>query len=67
MPTRFQVCTWIAVVGLLVPSLASGQDRTEREIVELVLRDSPQARAIGPRAMSLAASNWHGSPTQTRR
>ena len=46
MPTRFQVCTWVVAVGLLVPSLAAGQDRTERDIVELVLRDSPQARAI---------------------
>ena len=46
MPTRFQVCTWIAAVGLLAPSLAAGQDRTERDVVELVLRDGPQARAI---------------------
>ena len=46
MPTRFQVWTWVVAVGLLVPSLAAGQDRTERDIVELVLRDSPQARAI---------------------
>ena len=46
MPTRFQVCTWIAAVGLVMPSLAAGQDRTERDVVELVLRDSPQARAI---------------------
>jgi cobalt-zinc-cadmium efflux system outer membrane protein len=46
MPTRSQVCTWIAAVGLLVPSLAAGQDRTERDVVELVLRDSPRARAI---------------------
>ena len=46
MTTRFQVCTWIAAVGLLVPSLASGQDRTEREVVELIVRDGPQAQAI---------------------
>jgi outer membrane protein, heavy metal efflux system len=46
MPTRAQVCTWIAAVGLLVPSNATGQDRTEREIVELIIRDGPQARAI---------------------
>ena len=26
--------------------LAAGQDRTEREIVELIVRDGPQARAI---------------------
>jgi outer membrane protein TolC len=46
MPTRAQVCTWIATVGLLVPSTAAGQDRTEREVVELIVRDGPQARAI---------------------
>ena len=46
MPTRAQVCTWIAAVGLLAPSVAAGQDRTEREIVELIVRDGPQARAI---------------------
>jgi outer membrane protein, heavy metal efflux system len=46
MPTRSQVCTWIAVFGLFMPSLAAGQDRTERELVELIVRDGPQARAI---------------------
>ena len=46
MPTRAQVCTWIATVGLLAPSVAAGQGRTEREIVELIVRDGPQARAI---------------------
>jgi cobalt-zinc-cadmium efflux system outer membrane protein len=46
MPTRAQVCTWIAAVGLLVPSVVAGQDRTEREVVELIVRDGPQARAI---------------------
>src|SRR5687767_1217028 len=46
MPTRAQVCTWIAAVGLLAPSMAAGQGRTEREIVELIVRDGPQARAI---------------------
>jgi outer membrane protein, heavy metal efflux system len=46
MPTRSQVCTWIAVIGLLAPALAAGQDRTERDIVELIVRDGPQARAI---------------------
>ena len=29
-----------------VPSLALAQDRTEREVVELIVRDGPQARAI---------------------
>lgn len=46
MPTRAQVCTWIAAVGLLEPAIAAGQDRTEREVVELIVRDGPQARAI---------------------
>ena len=46
MPTRAQVCTWIAAVGLLAPSVAAAQDRTEREVVELIVRDGPLARAI---------------------
>jgi cobalt-zinc-cadmium efflux system outer membrane protein len=31
---------------VVVPSLALAQDRTEREVVELMVRDGPQARAI---------------------
>lgn len=46
MSTRAQVCAWIVGCGLLVPSLAAAQDRTERELVELIVRDGPQARAI---------------------
>lgn len=46
MSTRSRVCAWIAAVGLLLPSAARGQDRTEREVVELIVRDGPQARAI---------------------
>jgi len=47
MPTLAQVCPWIAGFGLVVmPSLALAQDRTEREVVELIVRDGPQARAI---------------------
>jgi cobalt-zinc-cadmium efflux system outer membrane protein len=46
MPTRAQVCTWTAAVALLVPSGVAGQDRSEREVVELIVRDGPQARAI---------------------
>jgi cobalt-zinc-cadmium efflux system outer membrane protein len=46
MPTRTQVCTWIAAAGFLMPSNAAGQDRTEREVVELIVRDGPHARAI---------------------
>jgi hypothetical protein len=36
VPTRTQVCTSIAAAGLLLPSLAAGQDRTEREVVVLL-------------------------------
>ena len=47
MPTRAQVCTWTAGFGLVVvPSLALAQDRTEREVIDLIVRDGPQARAI---------------------
>jgi len=46
MPTRAQVCAWIAGFGLVVPSLAIAQDRTEREVVDLIVRDGPRARAI---------------------
>ncbi len=42
MPTRAQVCAWIAGFGLVVPSLAIAQDRTEREIVDLIVRDGPE-------------------------
>ncbi len=46
MPTRTQVCAWIAGFGLVVPSLVMAQDRTEREIVDVIVRDGPQAQAI---------------------
>jgi hypothetical protein len=47
VPTRSQVCTWIAGFGLVVvPSLALAQERTEREVVELIVRDGPRAREI---------------------
>ena len=46
MSTRSQVCAWVAAVGLLAPCIASGQDRTERDVVELIVRDGPQARAL---------------------
>jgi outer membrane protein, heavy metal efflux system len=46
MPTRAQALAWIAVLGLVVPCAAAGQDRTERDLVDLVVRDGPQARAI---------------------
>lgn len=46
MPTRVQVCAWIAGCGLVVPSLVMAQDRTEREIVDLIVRAGPRAAAI---------------------
>jgi outer membrane protein TolC len=46
MPTRTQVCAWIAGLGLVVPSLVMAQDRTEREIVDLIVSEGPQAQAI---------------------
>jgi len=46
MPTRAYVCAWIAGCGLVVPSMAFAQDRTERDVVDLIVRDGPQAQAI---------------------
>ena len=46
MSTRFRACAWIAAVGLALPLMATAQDRPEREVVELIVRDGPQARAI---------------------
>jgi outer membrane protein, heavy metal efflux system len=46
MPTRAQVCAWIAGCGLVVPSLAFAQDRAERDVVDLIVRDGPQAQAM---------------------
>jgi len=46
MPFRAQVCTWIAGLGLVIPSLVTAQDRTEREIVELIVRHGPRAQVI---------------------
>jgi outer membrane protein, heavy metal efflux system len=46
MSTRHQVCAWIVALGLLTPCVAASQERTERELVDLVVRDGPQARAI---------------------
>jgi cobalt-zinc-cadmium efflux system outer membrane protein len=46
MPTRAQVCAWIAACALVVPPLAVAQDRTERDVVDLIIRDGLQARAI---------------------
>jgi cobalt-zinc-cadmium efflux system outer membrane protein len=46
MSTRFRACAWIAAAGLALPPLATAQDRPEREVVELIVRDGPQAKAI---------------------
>jgi cobalt-zinc-cadmium efflux system outer membrane protein len=46
MPTRAQVCAWITAFGLAAPLTVAAQDRTEREIVDLIVRDGPRARAI---------------------
>lgn len=46
MPTRAHVCAWIALWGLAVSSPATAQDRTERDVVDLIVRDGPRARAI---------------------
>lgn len=46
MPTRAQVCTWIAAFGLVAPWSVAAQDRTEREVVDLIVRDGPRAIAI---------------------
>lgn len=46
MPTRAGVCAWIAGFVLVAPHPAAAQDRTEREVVDLIVQDGPQARAI---------------------
>jgi cobalt-zinc-cadmium efflux system outer membrane protein len=46
MSTRTQVCAWIAAVGLAVPSSAGAQDRTERDVIDLIVREGPRALAI---------------------
>lgn len=46
MLTRAGVCAGIIGFALILPSLGMAQDRIEREIVDLIVRDGPQARAI---------------------
>lgn len=46
MLTRARVCAWIAGFGLVAPSVAVAQERAEREVVDLIVRDGPQARSI---------------------
>jgi hypothetical protein len=43
---RARAYAWIAAVGLVVPPLALAQDRTERDVIDLIVRDRPQAQAI---------------------
>lgn len=46
MPSRPRVSAWLAACGLLLPCAATAQDRSEREIVDLIVRDGAVARAI---------------------
>jgi cobalt-zinc-cadmium efflux system outer membrane protein len=46
MRIRFQVCAWIAGLVSLAPVSGAAQDRTERDVVEMIVRDGPHARAI---------------------
>ena len=62
MPTRAQVWTWIAAVSLLAPSMAAGQDRTEREVVELIVRDGPFARLFSTEFAGRAGAALKGGP-----
>jgi len=39
-------CAWIAGCSLVAPSLGLAQDRTDRDVVDLIVRDGPQAMAI---------------------
>ncbi|MPY91215.1 MAG: hypothetical protein GEU99_25305 [Luteitalea sp.] len=45
MPSRARVCVWLAG-GLLASAPALAQDRTEQELVDLIVREGPRARAI---------------------
>ncbi len=46
MPTRAQVCAWIAGFSVFLPSPGVAQDRTARDLIDLIVREGPQARAI---------------------
>lgn len=45
MPTRRRVRAWLAW-ALMIPAAAGAQDLTDRELVDLILREGGQARAI---------------------
>jgi cobalt-zinc-cadmium efflux system outer membrane protein len=46
MSMRAQVRTCLAALTVLLPSLGAAQERTAREVLELILREGPQAVAI---------------------
>lgn len=46
MSSRAPVCASIALAVVVLPCLAAAQERTERELIELIVRDGPQAQAI---------------------
>ena len=46
MPSRAPVCAWIAASALIVPAFAAAQDLRARDVVELIVRESPRAAAI---------------------
>ena len=50
MSIRAQGCTWIAAYGVIAPMLAVAQERTDRELLELIVRAGPQAQAIRAQA-----------------
>jgi cobalt-zinc-cadmium efflux system outer membrane protein len=46
MLTDTRVCVGLAALVLMLPAIGRAQDRTDTEIVELILRDGPAAAAI---------------------
>jgi cobalt-zinc-cadmium efflux system outer membrane protein len=46
MRTRSRVLAWIVAFGLLTPAVAAAQERTERDVVDLIVLEGPQAAAI---------------------
>ncbi len=45
MPIRRQVCAWVAVCSV-APALGLAQERTERDLLELMAREGPRAQVI---------------------
>jgi outer membrane protein, heavy metal efflux system len=46
MSTSRQARAWIVAVAMVSPVVAGAQERSEREIVELIVREGPEAAAI---------------------